>query len=63
MVNAPDKSFTVDDPKRGVRYVVWAYREISRREAMQFIRLYLAGLPVRKRPKRGDRVDIGTVLQ
>lgn len=50
------------DPKAGVVYDVRAYRDLSEEEVLQQIRGYLAHAQRHKRPKRGEKITILTIL-
>lgn len=58
----PPVSHVRRDAKAGVIYDVRAYRDLSEQEVLQQIRGYLAHTPIRKRPKRGERITILTIL-
>lgn len=61
MLDAPAIKTTIDDSlNTGVIYHVFAYRRLSKAEALQAVRVYLSG---RKRaPKRGAEISIVTVI-
>ncbi len=56
----PSTRNVVNDTKTGVRYVVLAYRALTRSEAMAIIRAWLGASRVR--PKRGETYIIGSVI-
>jgi len=61
MLDAPTVKTTIDDTRNtGVIYHVFAYRRLSKAEALQAVRVYLSG---RKRaPRRGTQISIVTVI-
>lgn len=51
---------TIRDPRTNVTYRVFAFRELTREEALAIIRMWHAGQ--KRKPKRGLTVDILSVL-
>lgn len=49
--------------EHNIRYVVRAYRQLSREEVVQAIRYTLSQTPKRKRPKPGQTLEITTMIQ
>ena len=58
----PPVSFIVKDERAGVTYDVRAYRSLTREEALDHVRAYLRRVPVRQRPKRGQKITICLTL-
>jgi hypothetical protein len=58
----PPVSFVVKDVRAGVVYDVRAYRTLTREEALDHIRAYLREIPIRQRPKRGQKITICLTL-
>lgn len=56
----PNIPHAIKDPNNQVLYVVMAYREISREEAVQAIRAFNAQSG--RLPKKGSRITIITTL-
>jgi hypothetical protein len=60
-MEAPNVPFTIRDPRNNITWVIWAYRELDREEAMQMLAVHLRSS--KKRPKKNSRYDILTVIQ
>lgn len=48
------------DTAKNIRYELMAYRELSRAELVQNVRIYLAN--AKKKPKKNSRVRIITII-
>lgn len=57
----PNISNPIKDPEADVTYNVMAYRQLSRAEVVQAVRMYMAQKKGKK-PKRGTTVTIITVI-
>jgi hypothetical protein len=55
----PNFKHVLDDKKRGVRFVVCAYRRLSRDEVIEHIKVFLSGK--NRKPKQGETITIHTV--
>lgn len=58
---APNVRTTLIDSRKGITYLILAYRPISRNEAIACIRNYLARVG-RKKPRHGQQITIMTVI-
>lgn len=59
-MDLPTLRATIRDPRTDVTYRVFAYRDLSREEALGCIRLWHAAQ--KRKPKKGLTVDIATSL-
>ncbi len=55
-MKGPHIKHTLLDDKRGVEYVVMAYRKLNRSEILAAVRLYLSQR--KRKPKQGEKVTI-----
>ena len=62
MFPAPNVRNVYVDQAAGVRYVVLAYRPMNALELVTSIRIWLSGLKRRQRPKRGEELEITTIV-
>lgn len=56
----PNAPHQIRDPERNITYVVMAYRQLSRTEVVQMIRVHQAAQ--RRKPKKGSLVRIVTTI-
>jgi hypothetical protein len=59
-MDAPHIPFTIMDQRNNITFVIWAYRQLEKNEAMQMVTVFLRSL--RKKPKKNSRHDILTVI-
>lgn len=56
----PNIKNIIEDPKKGVKYNIIAYRKLSKPEMIEAVRYYHTQKKVKK-PKRGNTVNIITI--
>jgi len=60
-MEVPNVPFTIRDRHRNITWVIWAYRQLDKEEALRMLAVLLRSS--KKRPKPNSRYDILTVIQ
>ena len=60
-MEAPKIKHVLDDDSTGMRFIVLAYRELTWREVLRVVRVYLSNTKGRKKP--GTSITITTVIR